>query len=633
MNSKKILRDILVASVIVAIMSATTVARSVFSRHSSPSRTLTSGLSRPTQPTSARKRRARSYDVLHYVIRTSFDVPNKALIGEVDVTLKPLGNGFRTVELDAEDMTIERVSLSDGTRLTSKERPGTLLITLDRDYSSADTVTVVIRYRTVPQRGLYFILSSDTVGFQRPRQIWTQGEPEENHYWFPCYDFPDDKVTSEQYITTGSNEIAIANGILVQTVDNPDNTRTFHWQMNQPHSSYLISLVVGDYTKLTDSYGSVPLEYYTYRGTETQALRAFSKTPTMMRWFSERLGHGFPYDKYAQTVVGNFIFGGMENISATTLADTEILDPDINTLDYAKLNLVSHELAHSWFGNLVTCRDWSHLWLNEGFATFLEAAFLESQFGREAYLQELRKDAAFYYLDDATRNRHPLVNPNYPLTIELFDATTYKKGAFVVHMLRETVGNDVFWRALNLYLSEYEYSIADSKDLQKVFERVSGQSLEWFFAQWVYKAGYPELRVNARYNRFKRQLTLGIRQTQKPGIMGTSVFRLPLDIEIATTAGTHSERIEINRRRQDFVLQLDGHPRTVTIDRDVRLLKKLIITGSRSTLGFGLQDGAALTLNTMAPTQPEWFNTMQSIFVSRNNEKRSASTLLRSSTP
>lgn len=544
------------------------------------------------QTTSAPRHRGRTYDVLHYVIRTRFDVPNKTLIGEVDVTLKPLFNGFNGFALDAANLKIEQVSLSSGNVLRSTTRLDGLHIALDHTYKPSDTITVKIKYRAHPTRGLYFISPFRGDALHRPAHIWSQGEPEDNHYWFPCYDFPDDKATSEQYITTEANELAIANGKLVDTATNSNGTRTFHWQMDKPHSSYLISMIVGDYAKLTDSYKNVSLEYYTYRGTEALAHRAFDITPEIMRWYSQVLDFDFPYDRYAQTVVGDFIFGGMENITATTFADTEILLANDNDSNSETVDLVSHELSHSWFGDLVTCKDWAHLWLNEGFATFMEASFREGHDGREAYLAELKDDAKIYFREDPSRKHHPLVNPNYPLSMDLFDDTTYKKGGFVVHMLRETVGDDMFWKALNTYLNEYKYRVVDSRDLQRVFEKVSGQSLEWFFDQWVYKAGYPELIVRSKYSPANRQLTLTVTQTQKADPITPAVFRLPIEVEIVTASGARTERIEVIRRTQVYTFQVDGKPLSVTFDKRAAVLKKLTVIPSRAVASFPVLDGA-----------------------------------------
>lgn len=541
----------------------------------------------------SRRASTRGYDVQHYVIRTSFDVPRKTVNGEVSITLKPLSANFKSFALDAEGMKIERVTLDSGKALPSFQQQDKLLITLDRAYDPAESITVNIRYQARPKRGLYFIAAERQSRYLRPRHIWTQGEPEDNHHWFPCYDFPDDKATTEQYITTGASELAIANGTLVETTNNPDGTRTFHWRMSEPHSTYLTSLIVGDFARLTDSHENIPLEYYTYRGTEMQARRAFGKTPVMIQSFSRLLNYEYPYSRYAQTIVGNFTFGGMENITATTYADTEILSGDAkDELDTSTENLVSHELAHSWFGNLVTCKDWSHLWLNEGLATFMESAFREQQDGREAYLEEMHTNLQRYFSEDPSGNRHPLVNPRYPLSMDLFDETTYKKGAYVIHMLRETVGDDIFWRALNVYLNEFKFSNVETRDLQRVFERTSGKQLEWFFEQWAYKAGYPELRVRANYQQAQRVLTLTVTQTQRPAPMTSTVFRFPVELAIYTSSGAHTEQIEINQRMQTFSFPLDGKPLMVTFDNRASVLKKLDFPKPGGMANFLTIDGA-----------------------------------------
>lgn len=544
------------------------------------------------QQNNSTRRFARTYDALHYVIRTSFDVPRKTVNGHVELTLKPLASGFKSIELDAADMKIEQVLNASGNPLRSIQQDGRLLITLDRAYTSSDSITVNIYYRARPRRGLYFVSAERESGIQRPAQIWTQGEPEDNHHWFPCYDFPDDKATTEQIITTGAGQIAIANGTLVGSAMKADGTRTFHWRMNQPHSTYLTSLIVGDYAKLSASYKDIPLEYYTYRGTEQVAQQAFGKTPEMMQMFSRALKYEYPFERYAQTIVGSFQFGGMENITATTYADSEILSVDMEGPDFITENLVSHELAHSWFGNLVTCRDWAHLWLNEGFATFMEAAFREEQNGREAYLELLQENARDYFSEDPSRRRHPLVNPRYPLSLDLFDETTYKKGAYVVHMLRETVGDEMFWKSLNVYLNKFKHDTVVSRDLQRVFESVTGRNLDWFFDQWVYQAGYPEVKVRANYDPARKELTLSVTQTQKPDGMTPQVFRLPVEIEIATATSTRTERVEINKRTESFSFKLDGRPRLIVFDKGARILKKIDFPQPRAMAAYLLIDGA-----------------------------------------
>jgi aminopeptidase N len=534
--------------------------------------------------------RSRTYDVLHYSIRTRFDVPQKTVIGDTTVTLKPLSAGLRSFELDASDMEVESVALdSGGAALIWTQTPDKLNIKLDRPFNPDDTISLRIRYRAKPERGLYFIPQSRAArnNITKPAQIWTQGEPEDNHHWFPCYDSPDDKATSEQYITTRANEIAISNGKLVETIDNQDGTRTFHWKMDQEHASYLVSLVVGDYVKMSDAYKDVPLEYYTYAGTEEQARRSFSKTAKMMDWFSRALKYDYPFNRYAQTIVANFIFGGMENITATTHADTEILHGD-EADGLSAENLVSHELSHSWFGNLVTAKDWTNLWLNEGFATFFEASFKEHDQGRDAYLYEMRANESAYFLEDLLQYRRPVVSNRYRAPLDIFDATLYKKGGYVVHMLREQVGDEMFWKSLNNYLSQYKYKSTETADLQKVFEATSGQRLDWFFDQWLIKAGYPELTVRHTFNPATRQLTLNVTQTQTPDSLTPAVFRLPVEIELATATGKRTERIEINQRTQTFTFKLDGKPLMIRFDKNERLLKKLDYPQSNEMTAYQL---------------------------------------------
>lgn len=541
------------------------------------------------------RRPQRTYDVQHYIIRTRFDVESKTVYGDTTVLLKPLANGLQMFELDATGMEFESVKLDpEGKELRWSQAPNKLSITLDRSYSSSDTVAVRVKYRATPEKGLYFIPASPATRYRRyakPAQIWTQGEPEENHFWFPCYDYPDDKATSEQFITTSANEVAISNGALLETTNNPDGTRTFHWKMDQPHSSYLISMVVGNYVKLTDSYRNIPIEYYTYPGTEAKARSAFGRTPQMMQFFSERFGYEFPFNKYAQTIVANFIFGGMENVTATTQADTEILSGDGNDPSLNVDNLVSHELSHSWFGNIATCKDWANLWVNEGFATFFEAAYKEHAVGREAYLEELRSDAASYFSEDSYQYRRPIISSRYQKPVDLFDSTLYKKGGVVVHMLREVVGDEVFWKALNVYLNEFKYQNTDARDVQRVFERVSGKSLDWFFDQWLYKAGYPEFRVRHSYNPQTRQLSLDVEQTQMPDATTPAVFHLPgVEIEIGTTRGRKTERIDITKRTERFTFKLDSRPRMVVFDKGERILKKLDFPQPGEMTVFQLQN-------------------------------------------
>ncbi|HVE57181.1 MAG TPA: M1 family metallopeptidase, partial [Pyrinomonadaceae bacterium] len=397
--------------------------------------------------------RIRTFDVQHYLIRTSFDRQNRTIFGDTTVSLKPLKNGFNVVELDAENLKFESVKLApDGKDLQFQTNDEKVIITLDKDYAPQDLIKIRLKYSAKPKKGVYFVNAlRNGATVLHDAQILTQGEPEESRCWFPSYDFPDDKATTEQFLTVEAGENVISNGELIETLENADGTKTFHFKMNIPHSVYLTSFVVGKYIKFDDSYKNIPLSVYLYPGREYLYKQVFGNTKEMMRIYEELTGIAFPFNKYDQTIVADFDLGGMENITATTFSDRDIFFSEQNK--FVVEDIVSHELAHSWFGNLVTCRNWAELWLNEGFATFMEAAYREKMYGRSDYLRKIQDDVREYFDGEAKMNRkHGLLNKLARPDDSIFDAVTYQKGSAVVHTLRETVGDRVFWKAINIYL-------------------------------------------------------------------------------------------------------------------------------------------------------------------------------------
>jgi len=519
--------------------------------------------------------RTRTYDVQHYIIRVSFDRKQKIVFGDTIVQLKPLNGNFNRVELDAAEMKFESVKLeSENKDLQYKQSNEKISINLDKSYTPNDLISLRFKYSVKPSKGVYFVDAETEDGKMiRPAQVWTQGETEEAHFWIPSYDFPDDKATTEQFITVEKDEIAIGNGEQLETKENTDGTKTFHFKMPVAHSIYLTSFVVGNYTKVSDSYKNIPLGFYMYPGTESLAQKKYGKTKEMMRVFEELTGFPFPYNKYDQTIVGNFNFGGMENITATTMADIEIMmNPDDVVED-----LVSHELAHSWFGDLVTCRNWAELWLNEGFATYMEAAYREKVYGRADYLRKVRADALEFIVADAVSdNKHGLYNLLARPDDSIFDTTTYQKGGVVVHTLRETVGAENFWKAINIYLNRHKFQNVETNDLQKAMEEASGKNLEWFFKQWVYGGGYPKLNVKQVYNSKAKRLNLIVSQTQSADKLTPEAFILPMEIEVTTEKGVKTEIIEIKKRAETFSLKTDGKPTKVVFDKDEKIPLKAV---------------------------------------------------------
>jgi aminopeptidase N len=269
----------------------------------------------------------------------------------------------------------------------------------------------------------------------------------------------------------------------------------------------------------------------------------------------------------------------MENVTATTMADTEIYAARNQLFVAGVEDLVSHELAHSWFGNLVTCRNWAELWLNEGFATFMEATFREKMYGRRNYMLKIMRDAEIFIADDAVnRKRNGLFNQNAGDVATLFDrpATTYNKGGAVLHTLREEVGDEAFWKAVNAYLTRHSFGSVESTDLLKAMEDASGRDLDWFFDQWIYKGGHPKLTVKQLWNEQSKTLRLTVTQTQKADRLTPAIFRLPMEVEFTTASGTETRNLNVTKRLETFSFKLAARPTTVKVDPKEKIPVKTV---------------------------------------------------------
>lgn len=531
--------------------------------------------------------RVRTYDVQHYIIRVNFDRSAKKVLGDTTVQLKPLADGFRQVELDSSDMVYDSVKLEpEGKDLVFRQAGQKIYITLDKAYSPLDLISIRFKYTSKPTKGIYFVNAQRSNGeISRSAQIWTQGEPEYAHHWFPSYDFPDDKATTEQFITVEKDETAIGNGELLETIENADGTKTFHYKMPVRHSVYLVSFVIGKFVKVTDTYKNIPLGMYLYSGKEHLAKTAFGNTKEMMRIFEDLTKINYPFNKYDQTIVAQYDeFAAMENITATTLSDREVFFADFDFGKSGVEDIVAHELAHSWFGNLVTCRNWAELWLNEGFATFMEAAYREKMYGREQYIAKIRDDVEIHFAENKPKRlRHGLFNQLARPDDSIFDTTTYQKGGAVIHTLREEIGDKAFWKGVNIYLEGHKFENVETPDLQKAMEEASKQKLNWFFSQWVYGGGNPQIEVKQIYDKRKQNLTLTIKQTQQADNLVPEVFILPLEIEIKTQSKTYSEKIKMEKREQVFTFKVNSQPIDLIIDKNTKI--PLLVTKIQKSTG------------------------------------------------
>jgi aminopeptidase N len=472
--------------------------------------------------------RSRQIDVKHILIDLKFDWEKEQAFGTTTITVAPFKDSNK-IYLDAAFMTINSVKLANETDLkfnyAGKDSNDNLEILLDRVYKAREDITVKIDYRTNYVnsadadtaigsfgRGLRFI-KPNADNPNKPMQIWSQGESEFNRYWFPSYDTPNDFRTTELKATVDKKYTVVSNGKLIDKKDNADGTVTFDWKMDTPYSNYLTSIVVAEYAEVkSGEYAGIPIIAYGYKNEAKEVYETTKSVPDMVKFFSEKTGVKYAYPKYSQAMVEDF-GGGMENISATTqieemiVNEKEMVDGDSNSLQ-------AHELAHQWFGDYVTCRDWGQIWLNESFATYFDGLYHEYSKGHEDFLyNNLRANQNTYYGDWAQGIRRPIVTKYYADKDAMFDNYAYPRGAAVLHMLRKHLGDESWWKAINHYLVSNAHKPVSTENLRIAIEEATGESMDWFFDQWLYKMGHPVFEVSKNYTNGK--LTLNVKQTQK----------------------------------------------------------------------------------------------------------------------
>ncbi|MGB2868385.1 MAG: M1 family aminopeptidase [Bacteroidota bacterium] len=509
----------------------------------------------------------RNYDVQHYRIEVTLHEDTKSVDGNVTITLVPLFPRLEILNVQAGNMQIKRVTLGKNRDLQYHSSANNVSITLDKPYSYKDTLAVSIEYSCKPKNGLTFNGPDSAFPQKRP-QIWSQGEDTTNHYWFPCYDYPNDKSTSEVIATVNSKFTLLSNGKLLSVKEDKKNkTKTFHWKESKPHSSYLIMIAAGEYTVLRETVGRLPLEYYVYPDDTTNAGMTFRQTPSMIRFFNEATGFTYPWEKYAQIILQDH-FGGMENTSATTLSDVWAV-PDLRARpDVQPSSLLAHELAHQWWGDVVTCKDFRHIWLNESFASYYDPLYHERTLGRDEFDYTMYQDQQAGVVVDTTRGRKPIVS------VESYGDNVYPRGAAVLHMLRFLLGDDMYHRAIKHYITKHQFQAVETNDLKVAIEEATGQNLKWFFDEWIYKAGHPVFDLSYTWDVEKKAVLLSVKQTQTMDSL-TGVFRMPVDIEITTPSGITTQRVGILTKDTTYVLPCTDKPLLVIFDKGNWLLKEL----------------------------------------------------------
>jgi aminopeptidase N len=540
----------------------------------------------------------RPADVKHVKLEITLDFEQETISGTASTTFFTLYDNLKTITFDAVKLHVEGVTL-DGQALEFRNDGKKLIVTLDREYHYGETFTIVVTYFAKPRIGLHFMKPTPDDP-SRPVQAWTFGQPQYHSHWFPCHDSPNDRATTEIIVTVPAQFLTVSNGNLLSVTDN-GATRTHHWRHDVPHAAYLVSLVVGDFAVIEDSYNGHPVTYYVRPDRKDDAHFYFGKTPEMMRFFSEYTGVEYPYDKYAQTVVEIYT-GAMEHTTATTHSFMLLLD-ERAALDVDLVPVVAHELAHQWFGDLITCRDWPNGWLNEGFATYFEQLWEEHDQGSD-YFKYSMLNSKKGYLSEDSHYRRPIVYRVYHNDgFELFDGHMYSKGGWVLHMLRHQLGEAAFRRAIKAYIERYRTREVITADLERTLEEITGHSLAQFFQQWVYQGGYPAFEVSYSWDNEHKMAKLKIKQTQKVDEL-TPCFVTPVDLaftiptsdEAAKDKQTTQTRTvpmrvtvgEDGQVEQTFYVPLEREPVMVRFDPDGWLLKTLTFDRSTEMMRYQL---------------------------------------------
>ncbi len=528
-------------------------------------------------------RRDLEFHVRHYRLRLNVDFDRKELKGRAGLTVEALRDGLRHVVLDAAEMRV-RAARVGRRRLAHAQEGETLRVALPKPLRTGEHATIEIEYATTPRKGFFFVGPTEAEPNRTPC-AWSQGQADDSHWWFPCLESTESRATLELIATVPAGFRAIGNGRLVSRKKGA-RFATYHWKQETPHPAYLTSLVVGKYVELKDRAGKIPVVGYVPRGKEREGRALFKKTPHMIATFAKVFGYPYPYPKYAQTTVPDFTYGGMENTSATTLFERALQSPG-DSFEDGYDSLISHELAHQWWGDLVTCREWSEGWLNEGFATYSEIIYREADDGRDDADFARLEQMCSYLAEDGEDYRRPLVETHWKYPSQIFDRHLYEKGACVLHMLRALLGDAAWRRSMKTYLERHAFGPVETADLRRACEDVTGRNLSWFFDQWAHHGGHPELRVSRLWDEAAKSLLITIEQVQVTDDV-TPLYRVPMTLEVVTAGKRVRLTVDVHGRRETIHVPLPARPKYVALDPEHDVLKQMEFPRSHEELIFGL---------------------------------------------
>ncbi|MBI3670441.1 MAG: HEAT repeat domain-containing protein [Acidobacteria bacterium] len=534
--------------------------------------------------------RSRDYDLQNARIALRFDLEQHKVNGEVTHTLAPLRDGLTRLAFDSVALSVSSVMLS-GQPAKFETTATQLLVALDQPAKIGDKLEVTIRYEGRPKKGLYFVMPDKNYP-DRAQEVWTQGEAEDTRYYIPIYDYPNDRTATEMILTVPAAWATVSNGKLLGVTDAGGGMRTWHWRQSLPHSTYLISLVAGEFEVSKETWRNIPVSYYVPRGKSDRVTPTFARTRQMLEFYSGILGVPYPWDQYAQAAVNDFVAGGMENTSATTITVNGLQHPQLaGESRQGSDGLIAHELAHQWFGDLVTCKDWANVWLNEGFATYFGSLWEEHQYGAEEAAYSLWQSRNSW-LGAQRLYAVPIVTRDFT-EATVYAGNTYTKAAWVLHMLRVKLGDAAFYRAMKHYLEAYRGQNVVAADLVKAIEEATLTNVDLFFDQWVYGAGAPRFRVSYTYDEATREVKLTVEQTQKiEGRVG--LFRVPVEVEITTAAAKKSFLVQVSKASENLTFAVDGPPLLVLFDKDHKVLKSVEFSKTPREWIYQLKDAQSV---------------------------------------
>ena len=521
-----------------------------------------------------RAERSKIHNLEHTKLKVDFNFETSQMNGEAWVTVSPHFYDATKLVLDAKAFTIHEVSI-EGVQKDYNYTNDQLTIELGKTYTKSDSYTVYIKYTANPEevrqkgstaisdaKGLYFIDPKDEDP-EKPTQIWTQGETESSSCWFPTIDAPNQKTSQEIYMTVPSKFVTLSNGDLISSTDNTDGSRTDYWKMDEKHAPYLFFMGVGEFSVVEDTWNGKKVDYYVEPEYEDVARDIFGMTPEMMTFFSDLLDYPYPWDKYSQIVVRDYVSGAMENTTAVVHGEEAqqkkgaLLDENIWE------GTIAHELLHHWFGDLVTTESWANLTVNESFATYSVYLWYEHKYGKDKAAAHMYNDVQTY-LNSQSDFKH-LVRFDYQHREDMFDTVSYHKGSAILHMLRGIIGDQAFFEGMRVYLKKYEFGTAEAHQLRLAFEEVTGRDLNWFFNQWYYGSGHIKMNVTYDYNTINNTVTVNIRQQG-------DTFKFPITIDVYERDGKNSYVEWVSHSQESFTYKFSRIPDLIVVDAKHELL-------------------------------------------------------------